>query len=370
MRWRIVLVGFALAAACSAAGATEFRAGRDASVGAGEVVDDDVFATGSRVVISGHVTGDVVAAGEVVRVTGIVDGSVMAAGREVVVSGEVGGSTRAAGQRVTVSGPVGRNVTVAGAEVVVVESAEVGRDLHAAGGTVVVEGTVRGRAEMRGPNVEVGAKVGKGLYVEGRRIVLRPGARVEGDVAYRSETEISVDPAAAVGGMVTRLPQREGGEGASLVWRAMMFLMVLLFGLVGIAAAPRVFVGAANAMGDRWWYNLLLGLGMLVGAPVAGVLLSVTIIGLPLGIVMLFVWGLALVFSGVPVAVFVGRWLMGRRGARSPYLGLLVGLVAVALVASLPYVAAMARLAIALLGMGVYARALKGAVVEMRRAAA
>jgi hypothetical protein len=147
------------------------------------------------------------------------------------------------------------------------------------------------------------------------------------------------------------------------------FLVVFVFGVVGLAAAPRVFGAAANAVGNRPWWNVLLGILALFIVPVAGVAVCVTVIGMPIGMLVLVLWGGALVFSGVPVGTSLGRWLLTpvRPGGRSVYLGLFVGLLLLTLLGYVPILGIVIRVLTVLLGLGAYARVAKGLLVELRR---
>lgn len=64
----------------------------------------------------------------------------------------------------------------------------------------------------------------------------------------------------------------------------------------------------------------------------------------------------------------VGDWLVGRlrRAVVSPYLALLVGLVVLTIVGLVPYLGTLAKLLTVLFGLGVYARAAKGLLAELR----
>jgi hypothetical protein len=70
-------------------------------VPSGQVIDNDVLATDTNVVIDGTINGDLWAVGSTVTVNGPVSGSVVAAGQTVTLNGEVGGSTYVVGRTMT-----------------------------------------------------------------------------------------------------------------------------------------------------------------------------------------------------------------------------------------------------------------------------
>jgi len=361
-----------IALVCSPVWATEFRTGRDVSISSDEVINDDLFAAANSVLIAGRVEGDVFAAGQTVRITGPVAGSVMAAGGYVEVADEVSGSVRAAGRNVRLAGTVGRNGTVAGESVVLAETLRVGRDLHAAGNTVDLDGSVDRNASIAATAATVRGMVGEKLYLEGNELSLSPTARVGGDLSYRSSNQLEIGEGAAIGGQTQQLAPRQPEDAApkrvSAVRVVILLLMAFVFGAVGLAVAPRFFGAAADAVGHRPWRNLLLGFLTLFLGPFAVLVVCVTVVGIPVGVLGLIAWLVALAFAGVPVGTFLGRRLLQLVGNAKPsaYLGLLIGLVILALVALVPIIGVIVKAATILLGLGVYARAAKGVLAEMR----
>jgi hypothetical protein len=47
-------------------------------------------------------------------------------------------------------------------------------------------------------------------------------------------------------------------------------------------------------------------------APIAAVLVCFTVVGIPVGLIALGLWGMALYLAQIPVGLFIGRWIIGR----------------------------------------------------------
>jgi len=367
----------------SPSAATEFRTGENISVEPGEIIDDDLFIAGTSVLVAGKVTGDVLAAGQNVRVTGPVGGSVMAAGMDVRVTSDVNGSVRAIGQSVTVGGNVARNASAAGQNIFLAETARIARDFHAAGGVFEIDGIVGRDAALFGKQANVRGQIENKLYFEGNSLDLARSARVGGDLVYRSAEDVSIASGAQVHGQTQKLaprvrpmptPQPETPRGP-FVRRFLIGLVLLsfpalyVFGAVGLALTPRLFMGAAGAVGRRTWWSLLLGtLILILGPPLLAVAAS-TIVGIPIALLTFVGWLFALLFSDVPVAIFLGGAVASPfTSARpiSPYLSLFLGLIVLTVLAVIPIVGFITVSLTALLGLGAYARAWKGVFAELR----
>ncbi|MBI3945387.1 MAG: polymer-forming cytoskeletal protein [Armatimonadetes bacterium] len=306
--------------------------------------------------IEGTVTGDVIAAAGSVRIPGRVRGDVQALARSLAVSGSVDGSVRGAAQTADLSGRVGRNVNLAANTVLLGSGARVGRDLHAAARTV----TLDGGASLAADTARVGATVERTLRFDGRRPALAPGARVGGNLVARAQEQAVIPPGAVVAGAVRRLPARTAAAGRAVPRIAGSMLMALglfITGAIGLALVPRFLRAAAESLRERPLVSVLLGLLILVAAPIIGALIAVTIIGIPVGLLILALWAFAVMLSAIPVALFLGRWVSARfiRGEGfSPYESLAFGMLLIGLPAAIPILRGFVLLAVVLFGVGIF----------------
>jgi cytoskeletal protein CcmA (bactofilin family) len=384
-------------AAAGLAEAAAFRAGDLVVVAEGEVVADDLYATGSTVEIRGRVEGDVVAAAATVEVAGEVTGDLIAAASTVRVDGRVGDDARLSGGLVRVDGAVVGDLVGSGASVELGEAATVGGDLATAAGQVLLAGDVAGdvrlgagAAELRGAvegevHAEVGGRRGvspaiwPGVPDELSSVpdgfTFGPDARVGGDLTLVAPGEPPV-ATERVGGAYRFEPDPGPTPRSPAIRIVERYLLLLLVGAAVWALAPRWTSGSADRVTGAPAASGLLGAAVLVGAPfalalvlaalgaVAAVAALANLPGLSVGLVfvgvaVVIVLGvlLALALSIVAPAVVgltVGRWLLSRsEGAAAAGLGALaLGLLLVALVTWLPGVGALLGLLVAAFGIG------------------
>jgi cytoskeletal protein CcmA (bactofilin family) len=297
---------------------------------------------GTVVVDEGETVDGLEAFGGTVVVRGTVDGNMQAFAGNVVIAetGRVTGDLSAFSGNVRIAGTVDGSVEAAGGNIDVVEGAEVGSDLSAAGGSVVLAGAVRGDAELSGESVTLAAS-----------------AVVDGGVEY--DAERFNDEGATVGGDVVQnenLGDSSGSATDALLpnWIAGVYgvLVNLALGAVLLLAFP----GASNRVADRAADSPLTagGVGLLtaVAVPVLLVLVALTIIGIPLSLLGLFLFlstlWVALVYGGYTV----GAWLTGAADVDNRWLALVVGVVLVALAGRLPVVGGLVTAVVSLLGLG------------------
>jgi hypothetical protein len=238
----------------------------------------------------------------------------------VTVTGEVAGSVRGFARSIEVSGSVGDELAVAAASIDVTGS--VGRDLLAVSGSLGLQGSVGRDVRGRFLSFDLEGDVGRDVDVTvqgsfgGRTFVVGPTAAIGGDLQYRSGRELLVEDGAAVRGLTTRLPTRPAFT-TEIILRIARILTFMGFVLGGLAifwlfraTAPRARRKAAS----RPLAALGMGVAVLALLPTAGVALAATLVGIPLALLMLFGWLLALFFGPMPALAAWGSYLLRDRG--------------------------------------------------------
>jgi hypothetical protein len=218
-------------------------------------------------------------------------------------------------------------------------------------GTATIEGTVNSVVVIRGTATLTGATAQHLLVVDGTAN-LGPGTTVSGDITTL-RGDVLRDASAVVSGRTTTLD----ANLAALAFAVIPVLIVIWVGVyvamvvagLGLAAFGARQTRAAEALITRKpGQTLAAGLIATIALPILFGLVTVTVIGAPVGLAMLLVGLPLLAFIGwLVAAVWVGDWLLGQRGtheAEHPYKAAVLGVVVLALVGILPFVGAIATL--------------------------
>jgi cytoskeletal protein CcmA (bactofilin family)/anti-sigma factor RsiW len=329
-------------------------------VGAGEIVDDSLAVAGDSVTVDGTVTGNLFAAGHRVIVRGTVKGDLLAVAERVEIEGTVEGNVFAGGSTVIVRGSVGRSLHCAAADTIRVDpSGRVDGDTVGFAGTIDLDGHVGRDVVAHAGLMNVRGGVGRNLSVRARHLRLEAAAKVGGNLVarVRDAAAVQVDEGASVAGKTeTRLLPREKSRYARVafyVWKLIWLAAAFLVGLALHALLPGLFPARLPASA-----TLLLaaglGFGALVVVPAAALLLMLTLIGLPAGLLVLGLWLAGLYLAQILVATVIGRGFLQRVDAPPASMAsvLLVGLVCVAVSVNLPYVGGLLRFVVIVLGLG------------------
>ncbi len=331
----------------------QFISGSDVRVSAN--VSNDIFAAGGKVGFRGASAADIFAAGGEVSFDATDAGRIVAAGGQLRYSGTRVGDLITAGGDVDIGAQVGGDLIAAGGSVHILPSAAVGGDALLAGGEISIDGPVAGDVRARGGKIRIGGDVGGDVRLAGGEIVVEAGARIAGDLTYVSARPADI-AAGSVGGEIVR------GEGRTLprlgIWaRIGAFLGLALAALVLYGTTPTMLDGAVDRLVARPGASLGIGVLVFVGFPLAAILLTITLIGIPLAILV----G-ALYFAGfVPAYVTMGAWAGGRLARLSrkapvlwaeDFFWILVGLAALISLSAIPVVGAIVAAAALLFGLG------------------
>lgn len=349
------------------------HAQHDFTLPAGEVYEGTLIAHGESVTVEGIVDGDLLAFTRRLVVRGEVRGSLFAAARDVQIEGDVSGTTLVVGRSGRVSGRVGGNLYGFGGESFDVEpSARLERDLAAGGEQVRVEGSVGRDLFAGGDGVELRGPVGRNVHVWADSLSLRDGARVAGDVdaMLPAGVQVQVAGGAVVGGETTSRVHEHGRERRGFAqladlrwwgWLALHVAAAFPVGLVLHALLPGLF-GARLETSSAFFRSLGLGFAGLVLPPLAAVALALTLVGIPLALMGLLLWVMALYTALVVVSYLVGRSLLPPRDASWTGFGLalLVGLVVVVFATHAPYLGHALLVLTLLSGLGLLVERARG----------
>ena len=233
-----------------------------------------------------------------------------------------------------------------GSDAVVDESMTV-KEVVVFGANITVNGTVQKDVVAIGGNIFLGptAKVGKEVVSIGGVIHKEPGAQI-GD----NEVELNIPGLSSLIGFSTTT----NWVGWALAFKIFAFIGFLALALLVVAVIPRPFGLISIAVQQYTLKTILLGtLGLLVLVPLA-VFLAITIIGLPLVALEVFVVGVAFLVGYIAIAQLIGDKIavLLKRPALNALWVTLLGLLTLWLVGWVPIIGSLVKAAAIFLGFG------------------
>ena len=261
----------------------------------GRVIEEDLFAAGTRVVVDGRIKGDLTVTTRNLVINGVVEGDVNGLAWSIDVRGEVGGSVRAVGWEVDIDGSVGQDVLSFARSLEV--RGDVGRDVLLAGLSARHSGTLGG--ELRGEllwGLFVDGAVAEDIDVGIHRLTITDSATVGSAVSWRqgligqnirgwtARTEISSTADLGLVSEVQPIATDLSVRALRLLFQILRFIGLLFTGILLIHLFPRLSRRATDRAWSRPATTFGIGLGVFVLVPVAAVVSLFTVILAPAGV--------------------------------------------------------------------------------------
>lgn len=338
------------------------RRGETVVVVAGETINDSLLAKGESVLIDGVIDGDAIVMAERVLVKGTIKGNLISWSDKLVVYGTVEGTVIAGAHKAAIKGAVRRNALLFVQDADIYPGATVDGNLLGFVNALSIDGNVGRDAWMFSDHPTITGTVGQNVHAKVKNLVIRSTAKVGGGLvaSVHSRDDVLIEPGAAIQGKVeTHLP--EGGWSRKKFLFSLVFLAgMLVSGLFLAWAAPSLLRPRIESAGEAL-RALGRGAVILIGVPLAALILCFTLVGLPIGLAAIALFVFALYVAKIVVAGAIGQRLFRAPVGFNPRygLGLLVGLVLLAVLGNLPYVGFLVTAIVVPVGLGLLYLALR-----------
>lgn len=332
-----------------------------------QVVNENYFAVGESVVVSGTVNGDAYVAGGNVYVDGTINGDLLVAGGTVTITGTVTGDVRAAGGQVSINGTVDRNVTVGGGNVTFGNNAKVGESIVAGAGQLSILSPVGKSVTFGAGNALLGSTINGNVLAGVGEMTLASNAVIQGNLKYFADDPAQIQQGATVSGTinyqqnkVTKKDREEKQEqvqnalqSANIAYKLYSLAVAFMLGWILLSLAP-LFVKKTTELIDKNPLGMMgLGLLALIGIPIFVIILMITVVGIPLAFILMALYAIYLYLAKIVVGFYLGMKITGwLQWKTAPLLSLFIGLVAWIFLTSIPVIGWLIQFVVFITGMG------------------
>jgi len=312
---------------------------------------DMQFLAGRSVRVSADVADDVFAAGRDVTFDGATAENAIIAGYDVALRGGTVADMIAAASTINIAGTIEDDLVAAARSMRIASDGAIGGDARLAAETIDMEGSIGGSLRAAARRITVVGKIDGKADFFAERIVIASGARIAGDLIYRSGIEPEIADGATIEGEIRRVEidapdltsvgyaMLRVGLLLMLSWAIAVLLLVAIIQLV----VPGLMADAADQLRAHPWSSLGRGVAGLLLAVVLAGLLFASIFGIPLGLALAMTVAILALLGLVAASYCIGLFIARRRGTGDIQLGgrigwAIAGAIILGVIALIPFI--------------------------------
>lgn len=327
-----------------------------------EALIDDAYLASGNATIDENIDGDLYIVGGNVTINGDISEDLVVIGGWVNIFGNVGDDVRVLGGSVAIYGNVGDDVLAGGIKVDVTKSSTVGGSVILGSGFLTIDGNVM--EDVRGI---VGMLILNGI-IEGDMVVtveekidISEKAMIKGNLKYSAILEASISKDRVGGKIEFNKFERENFleqlTFAYFLFQLISYASALLLALLMVLAAPKMLVKAADMTKASLLRTVGVGILSLIAAVVGSIVLLVTVVGIPLGLMILAMLLVVFYLTKIFVAAWLSNYFFNYSKKKKHlrlkmFFGIALALLAYYLIGLIPYVGWLIDIVLFLVGMG------------------
>ena len=306
-------------------------------------VYEDLYIAGGTITINAPIHGDLICAGGTIIINDTVTNDILVAGGKITFNGFVGDDIRCAGGELVVQKNITGDLVIAGGKVTVNKNVVIGDGLLLTGGDISFNGTVKNNVKAAAGNVvftgiaekdidihagklEMDGVVNGTSIIAAGEIIIGNNASFNNNVRYWNKSgslnfKSSVKSGNAVYDSTLKMQTGRWYYFGGITVLAMLWYVGMALLMIGII--QYLFRNVMQKAGDTVFNKTLksLGFGLLffIAVPIASVIAFVTVIGVPIGLFLLFNFIVIAMLASVVSAVVAANWLNNRNNYNWSY---------------------------------------------------
>lgn len=306
------------------------------SLPAGKKHSGNIYTSSRNIQINGNIEGSLYcAASSVLVINGRVSGDVVCLASKVIINGEIGQDLRIAGSDISLKGKVNGDASIASLDKV----------------NLAPESTISKDLQIYGSSTEISGEIGNNAYISSHNLKAGNMVKIGGDLSYSSVDEINFANGQVKGKINYNQVQNNDNAALSVI---MIMLMLLVLSMIIVLVVPgRVHRSSEIAKGN-FITVILAGVATVFLVPIVAILLTLSVIGIPVAIVMGFAYVIILIMSAPFFVYLLGSILLS--GVKNIPLRMLGGVVFFVALCMIPFVNVVAILSSLFIGTGIVIR--------------
>ena len=337
--------------------AMDFFATNTYTVAKGETVANEQWIYAVDVTVDGTAKSDLfLLAGNRLELGGEFEQSIWGLGGGVTLTGTARQSVRLSGKTIQANGQVDGNFMALGDTIHITTNSIVKGDIKLLGNNIVLDGTTKGNVSITASRIAtISGTIDGNLTIIAPEIILQNDTQIGGNLTYTSGKEL-VPAKGIVTGKLHRTtpPATPAFSIKHLVSRLMWFLAALMVGIPFITLFPMTTAMASQLVSASPWRCLWVGALCAMLLPILGTMSIFSFLGIPLGLLILGIWGFLVYTSRIIMGLVIGTLILRRKNisAGRILLSMTLGLAIIYLATAFPAIAWSVQTVVVSMGTG------------------
>ncbi|HSQ88875.1 hypothetical protein [Romboutsia sp.] len=298
----------------------------------------NLFLFSESVNTTNEVKGDIYAFAQDININNIVGGDVISGGQNIkIMSEKISGNIRVAGQILNIDVKHTKNITVAGEEINIGKNTNCNA-VYAAGQDINFKG-VTNDLYLAGENIVIDGDVKGELNVDGENVIISENANILGNVNIKSPNEptinAKIDPSNINYNKVVTETSFKEQNTFNIATTLMSMLTAVIIGLLLFVIFRGYFYEIEKNVKHSIGENILVGLGAFIIIPIVSILLFITVIGIPIGLIFIIFYVLLMYLCPMISGITLGQIIIKDK---NEYLQVLVGVLTMKILLLIPYI--------------------------------
>ncbi len=299
--------------------------------------------------------------------TGIYQGNVWAASlMGIRQEGSCERNLRIYSPTIKIEGSIAGNIMAIGNTVVISSNAVIHGDAWImAMNNIVQEGTIEGSAHFSAPRmITFAGTINGDTSAESPEMIFTRDAALNGNFEYSAPEELELRPG-IISGTVARIQPPSLLEPKRLQKILLSFLAALIAGVPFITLFPMTTAMSAQLIRRAPWKCIMAGFIASIALPFFGLMSLSSLVGIPLGVLIMGSWGAMVYLSRIVMALVIGNLFLKKMGNSigKVLIAMTIGLALIYASTVFPALGIPVQIGVLWLGMG----SLIIALVEKRR---
>jgi len=301
-------------------------------------IHEDLYVAGGTVTINAPIYGDVIIAGGTISINDTIMNDLLLAGGNVTINSYVADDIRCAGGELHVLKNVGGDLVITGGTVEIARGVIINGGLITGGGNIIAHGAINGdvRAgaasftfdgianknfDCRADKLIMNGSVAGTSVLAAREIIIQTGASFNNNVRFwnkqgKLDFKQSVKNGNAVFDPTLKIASSNWYYLGHVTVVGLIWYLLTVFSFILLIQYlfANTFKKAGHAAGHSLLKSLGLGFLFFIGVPVAVVLLLITIIGIPIGLILMASYAVVAVLATIITSLVLANWYNDRFG--------------------------------------------------------